>query len=93
MHVALLAGQIAIGATDGSTTVLEISESLYAMQKTEKANIMAMLDREVRLNFTAALSLFPPRLRPPPLPFTLLVRARHISHDVHGTGCCGAFIC
>ena len=31
--------------------MLEISESLHEMQKTEKSNITAMLDREVRLTF------------------------------------------
>jgi len=41
-------GQVAIGAADGSTTVLEISESLHEMQKTEKSNITAMLDREMK---------------------------------------------
>ena len=41
-------GKVAIGAADGSTTVLEISESLHEMQKTEKSNIMAMLEREMK---------------------------------------------
>ena len=41
-------GLVAVGAADGSTTVLEISDSLAQAQSTEKSSIMQMLDREMK---------------------------------------------
>eukprot|EP01046_Picozoa_sp_COSAG06_P047040 COSAG06_NODE_6764_length_2793_cov_1.580549_4_plen_151_part_00 len=41
-------GLVAVGAADGSTTVLEISDSLSTAQSTEKSSIMQMLDREMK---------------------------------------------
>lgn len=42
------AGLVGVGAADGSTTVLEISESLSTPQSSEKSSIMQMLDREMK---------------------------------------------
>ena len=42
------AGLVGVGAADGSTTVLEISESLSTPQASEKSSIMQMLDREMK---------------------------------------------
>merc|ERR1711988_1306119 len=41
-------GLVGVGAADGSTTVLEIGESLSQPQSTEKSSIMQMLDREMK---------------------------------------------
>ena len=41
-------GLVGVGAADGSTTVLEISESLSNPQASEKSSIMQMLDREMK---------------------------------------------
>jgi len=41
-------GQVAVGAADGSMTVLKISESLSELQATEKQSISQMLEREMK---------------------------------------------
>jgi len=41
-------GSVAVGAADGSTTVIKISESLSAPQATEKSSINQMLEREMK---------------------------------------------
>jgi dynein intermediate chain 2 len=50
-------GQVAVGAADGSTTILEISESLHEVQKTEKQTISAMLEREMKAKAKKAAAM------------------------------------